>query len=376
MFDRRQVVLCAISAALAARFSRAFAEPQSAKAPSVSRIRLEDFGITGRNAEDVSDRLQAALNQLAATGGEILCPAGTVMAHDISLPNNATIKGCGINATTIKLSPRANAHLLQHSGYVQDSSFANLYLGIEDLTLNGNNAQNESGSLLVLRGYRSALTRVRFADAPEHGILYTDESRGGVANHNGLAENSIESCIFDKCRGAGLFAMEGGANRISDMFIRNSIFNGNGSSGFYQIDLQRSAGFQIVGNQMYGGALGDLRALGAGPLIVALNNFDGTTNGPTEGIVRQVLISAGGWETAAVYGNIFHTHARSLNGAREWHQLEIRAKDVGTISVTGNVFKSELLPNVKSIVILAPTPGKSLAMAGNAFSANSPPPEQ
>ena len=77
----------------------------------------------------------------------------------------------------------------------------------------------------------------------------------------------------------------------------------DGNAGYYQIDLQRSAGFHIVGNQMYAGKLGDLRAEKAGALMRG-NNFDGSSNEPINGNVRQVVIEAGGWGTCVISGKI------------------------------------------------------------------------
>ena len=120
------------------------------------------------------------------------------------------------------------------------------------------------------------------------------------------------------------------------MIIEND-FNGNGNAGYYQIDLQRSAGFHIVGNQMYAGKLGDLRAEKAGALIVRGNNFDGSSNEPINGNVRQVVIEAGGWGTCVISGNLFHNHATS---GENWTMLQINTSVSDSISVTRNVFNS------------------------------------
>lgn len=324
-----------------------------ARGISASRIDLADFGISGRSDGDVSASFQQAIDEAARQGGgTVSCPPGLIWAKGLVVPNNVTISGAGVGATTIKIPDGANSDLLRQSNYETNKSFANLYFGLRDLTLDGNNAENERGNLVVLRGYRGMLERVRFVRAAGHGVLYSEASSDGTLNQNGLAENAIRGCYFDACGGAGIYADNGAGNKIADMFIVNCVFNGNGSSGFYQIDLERSAGFHIKGNQMYRGHLGDIRALGAGALIIALNHFDGTQNQPVDGVVRQVYVQTGGWGNVVITGNLFNMHNALVNSTvKRWVQLVIDALVDSSIAVTGNSFYARSPIDVRTMLV-------------------------
>lgn len=314
-------------------------------------VRLTDFGITGRQEKDMSEAFQGAIDAAAKNGGGVVrCPPGVVWAKGLVVPNNITIEGAGIGASTIKLPDGADADLIQQSGYAQNKTFANLYFGLRDIALDGNKEKNKSGNLVVLRGYRGLLERVRLTRAAGHGVLYSEKSADGTLNLNGLAENVLRGCFVNECNGAGLFADNEKGNRIADMFVVDCVFHRNGSSGFYQIDLERAAGFHIKGNQMYRGHLGDIRALGAGAMMMALNHLDGTENIAVDATVRQVLIETAGWGNVVITGNLFHAHRKSDASVKRWHQLELVAHASTGIVVSGNSFTCDLDSGATAIV--------------------------
>ena len=360
----RRVFLARMSAAASATM----ALPALARSPGPAQafVPLTDFGVTGRNDGDMSKEIQAAIDEASGNGGGIVvCPPGQIWAKALVVPNNITIQGAGVGATTIKLPDGANADLIQQSGYAQNKTFANLYFALRDLTIDGNKTKNERGNLVVLRGYRGLVERVRFARAAGHGVLYSEPSADGTLNLNGLAENTIRGCIFDECNGAGLYARTGSGQRIADMFIVDNVFNGNGGAGNYQIDLERAAGFHIKGNQMYRGYLGDIRAKGAGALIVALNHLDGTDNNPVDGVLRQVVIETGGWGNVIVANNLFHAHRPADPSITSWHQLDVAAhSSAGTgVAITGNSFYATFAKGASAIVRRGPGADKIVASA-------------
>lgn len=343
-------------------------------APSVSDpVMLTGFDITGRQEKDVSEAFQAAIDAAGRNGGGVVrCPPGLIWAKKLVVPNNVTIEGAGVGATTIKLPDGADTDLIQQSSYAENKPFANLYFGLRDLALDGNKAKNAKGSLVVVRGWRGLLHRVRLSSAAEHGVLYSEKSAEGTLNLNGLAENALRGCYISECNGAGLFADNEQGNRIADMFVVDCVFHRNGTAGYYQIDLERAAGFHIKGNQMYRGHLGDIRALGAGAMIVALNHFDGTDNTPIEGIVKQVYIETRAWGNVVINGNLFHSHRRQSANARNWHCLEVQANSPGGVIISGNSFLSAFEPNATSIVRKGPAAG-SIVVNSNAYGGTSLP---
>ena len=335
---------------------------------------LRDFGVTGKDERDVSEAFQDAIDTAGRQGGgNGQCPAGLIWAKGLVVPNNITIQGAGVGATTIKLPDGANQDVIQQSGYAENKTFANLYFVLRDLAIDGNKTKNKTGNLVVLRGYRGLLERVRFARAAGHGVLYTEPSADGTLNLNGLAENAIRGCYFDDCDGAGIYARNGTGNRIADMFIVDSVFNGNGKADFYQIDLERAAGFHIKGNQMYRGYLGDIRALRAGALIIAFNHLDGTDNRAVGGIVKQVQVQLGGWGNIVIAGNLFHSHRQLDAEVKSWRQLDVYASKQSGVTIAGNSFVSEFQAGADSI-FLQGAGASAVSLSGNAYGEKSRPP--
>ena len=112
-------------------------------------LSLRDFGITGRNDNDVSQAFQEAIDAAANNGGGTLrCPSGLIWAKGLAVPDNITIEGAGVGATTLKLPDGANTDLIQQPCYTHQHPYAGLYFGLRDITLEGNKANNTKGSLV------------------------------------------------------------------------------------------------------------------------------------------------------------------------------------------------------------------------------------
>ena len=306
-----------------------------------------NYGVIPNSTADQSGGIQAALNAaLAAGGGIVSIPSGTIFAKGLSIGNTVCIEGAGLNASTLKLPNSANTYLLASSSYVNNLTFGNLYGCLRDVTLDGNNANNTSGSLFVLRGYRFTVERVQFQFSPLHGILYSEQSANGTLNTNGLAENWISRCFFTSNNGAGIFASNGANNQIADTYIQDSQFNGNGGAGYYQIDLQRGAGFAIRHNSTYGGVtgtLGEMRVLQGGVMVVSDNYFDTTGDQAASGTINAVTISDGGFGAITITNNVFSNQASGLGGAAGLTMLQIGNNTGNGISVTGNTFFSQTI---------------------------------
>ena len=105
--------------------------------------------------DDQSVGIQSALNQAGANGGGLVfLPSGTIYAKNLQIPYSVTLRGQGVDATTLKLPDGANTFILSSSTYAQNKTWANLYGGVENLTFHGNDDNNEFGSLLIIKGYR------------------------------------------------------------------------------------------------------------------------------------------------------------------------------------------------------------------------------
>lgn len=355
----------AIFSGLALLLVPAFASAQieAAKAP---------YNLKGNSTKDQSAILQAALNQAQKNGGDrVILPAGTIYARELALPNKVTLSGQGAGATVLMLPKDANTFLIASQTFAEDKPWSNLYGGIWDMTFDGNKEQNKTGSLLIIKTWRLMVRDCVFQNSPLHGILWTSLTRNGTLSKSGFAEVRVVNCSFDRNDGAGIYAESVKDGNLSDGMIYENNFNGNGSKGFYQVDLQRSAGFHVVGNQMYDGKFGDLRALQAGALLVRGNNFDGSSNSPVDGRVRQVVIRAGGWGSCVISANLFHNHAKE---GKAWTMLDITTDIDDGISVCGNVFRSEQIEATPFAI--SGRAKDSVVLCGNAVQKKSPMPDQ
>ena len=353
------------------------AGPPASERPPSSFVMLEDFGVIGSETRDVSSAVQSAIDTTAKNGGGVvMCPPGTFYVKKLVVPNNVCIQGAGIGATTLMLPNSANTDLLQQAGFAENKRFANMYFTLRDITLNGNKAKNKKGNLIVLRGYRGLLERVRLTQAAGHGILVSEKGKRNAPNLNGLAENAVRGCFFDQCDGAGIYAANHKGNRIADMFITDNVFNSNGRSGFYQIDLERSAGFHIKGNQMYRShSGGDLRALKAGALIVALNNFTGKLGEDRRDVSRQVYVETRGWGNAIINGNLFHALQNAEGPESTWHQLELDVQAGSSVIVSGNSFYSDSNAKVVRSISRLGAGKDAVIISGNTYGGASRSPE-
>ena len=335
--DKHRMVSILLALALCLAPTLAFAQIDVTKAP---------YNLLPKSTKDQSLAIQAALDQAGKNGGgRVVLPAGTIYAKGLSLPSKVTLSGQGIAATVLKLPKNANTFLMASQTFVNDKPWANVYGGVRDLTFDGNKQENNIGSLLIVKTWRLLVRDCAFKNSPLHGVMWSDFSRNNVMNKNHFAEVRVINCSFDSNDGAGIY---GKGPKIADGMIYENNFNNNGSKGFYQIDLERSAGFHVVGNQMYSGKFGDLRALGAGALLVRGNNFDGSSNTPVDGRVRQVVIKAGGWGSCVISANLFHNHTKEQ---RPWTMLDITTHAKDAISVSGNVFRSEQIEATPYTVI-------------------------
>ncbi|PWT83566.1 MAG: hypothetical protein C5B58_06335 [Acidobacteria bacterium] len=352
------------------------AEP--VKWSGASIIDAVSYGVIPGAQHDQSMALQAALDAAgSAGGGTVRLAPGSVYAHGLSLPAKVCIEGAGsLGATVLKLTNGSNTFLLASAAYVQDSPYSTLGGCLRNMTLDGNKANNPSGSLFILEAYRFSAEHVDFNNSAANGVLFIDESLHGVANVNNLAEVYFWHVAFDHNSGAGFYG-NSRHGRLSDGWITDSVVNANGTGQICNIHIERAAGFHITNNQTYAAPSCELYLAGTGATVINNNNFDGTANTATSGPVRTAQVILGGWGNATIVGNIFHTQAKGLGGASGWNLLEISGAPgfTGEIAFSGNSFHSVSIP-VEAISIPASPEqaGIRLLAGGNIFGSNSAPP--
>ena len=140
------------------------------------------YGAKIDGSTDDTTALAAAMSAAnSAGGGTVFVPTGTLIAQTITLYSNVHLLGAGIEATIIKLKNSTNADLLSAStGSISlSASFGSGSTGgihnwsIQNLTLDGNKANQSSGTSYPIRvyGYGYILQNLRVRNGYSGGIL-------------------------------------------------------------------------------------------------------------------------------------------------------------------------------------------------------------
>ena len=151
-------------------------------------VKDSTYGAVMDGSTDDTAALAAAMNAANnAGGGTVFVPAGTLITGNQTLYSNVHLLGAGIGATTIKLKNGANADLF--SAYTSSINLGGAFgagsttgissWSIQNMTLDGNRANQSSGTSYPLRfyGYGYILHNMRVINGYSGGILC--DWRGG-----------------------------------------------------------------------------------------------------------------------------------------------------------------------------------------------------
>ena len=107
-------------------------------------INLWEFGVDSSGNNDCAGKINDAIQQAANAGlGGVYLPPGTYRVDSpILLRDNIQLLGAGVQATIIKLGPTINNDVIQN----QDQSAGNNNIAIKNLRIDGNRANNTSGT--------------------------------------------------------------------------------------------------------------------------------------------------------------------------------------------------------------------------------------
>lgn len=121
-------------------------------------VKASPYNAVGDGVTNDTSAIQAALNSLATSGGNLYFPTGTYSAGNLQVPSNVRIFGAGMGATTIKFpasmavasnTSGADLATFLRFGFVnnQGGGTGNSNITIHDLSIDGNvsngNAVNE-----------------------------------------------------------------------------------------------------------------------------------------------------------------------------------------------------------------------------------------
>lgn len=157
-------------------------------------LNVKELGCKGDGIKDDAPCINNAISALGAKGGTVYFPPGIYnVGSTINLPvaTPIVIRGAGRDITRVKLKNGANTDVFRTAGFssytMTGSTDGNTRVFIEDLTIDGNKANNSSGYGVRLYGYFIGMTNVDVVNCKNDGIYtewYFDRVGGGGANYD------------------------------------------------------------------------------------------------------------------------------------------------------------------------------------------------
>lgn len=168
------------------------------------------FGVLpsfGDGVTDATAHIQAKIDAAAAAGGgDVKFPEGIFLTQTLTIKTGVRLLGSGISATTLKLKNNTNAALIETLDFaaltVGNTTGGPSRFSIENLTLDGNKANQSSGNGINIYGYYYAIRNVDLKNAKGIG-LYSQWSTTGLVNPD-PCEAYIEDLAVHECGGDGI----------------------------------------------------------------------------------------------------------------------------------------------------------------------------
>ena len=173
--------------------------------PSIQIQRWRDEGDIrgwGCKCDGVTDdtaNFQAAINENKLTGKPCRVPEGTTLVGRLTVYSKTTIQGVGQERSFLKLKNGTNAACIYSDG--ADALWGTQSLGgvdgtiIKNLTIDGNKANNATGSGIALYGFRIRVEGVNIINCGRNGMR-TEWADSG--NASGGMEGSFKNILIDK----------------------------------------------------------------------------------------------------------------------------------------------------------------------------------
>jgi hypothetical protein len=116
------------------------------------------YGAKGDGATDDATAINAAITAAAAAGGVVYFAPGTyIVGSTLTLKSKVRLEGAGIGVSVLKLKNAANTDVVKTSAY---GGAGTREFSVRALTIDGNKANNSSGSGLLLDGQHFAIEHV------------------------------------------------------------------------------------------------------------------------------------------------------------------------------------------------------------------------
>lgn len=211
--------------------------------PSGVFVSAEDFGAVGSG--DETSQIEDAISSLPAWGGTLLLKAMYTVSRTIVQKSNVTIRGEGLG-TGLRLGNNANCTLLESQSYAtlkggcklstKASQESPAGLRLFDLTLDGNKANNTSGSGVLWYASNVGIFNVVVKNCKQIGVKTEWSGASGPL----AGTDSMESCVsFLKVHDNGEYGLvHAGAH---DGIVENTFAWNNNKAGIW-VPEQNSSG--------------------------------------------------------------------------------------------------------------------------------------
>jgi len=199
---------------------------------------VKQYGALGDGSTDDTTAIAAAMSAASGSGGIVFFPPGIYVSGNQTLLAKVSLRGAGITATTLRLKAGANTDLLSaQTSSINLSATLNsgtagtlLTFAIEDMTLDGNKANQTSGTSYPLRfyGYNFILRDLEVLNGYTGGALIDWNGGSSLTSPSDNMESYIDTCKFHDNNGIGL-QLSG----PHDSRLHNVISFSNGSHNFH-----------------------------------------------------------------------------------------------------------------------------------------------
>lgn len=206
--------------------------------------------VTSLNWEAAAAALQLGINYLSSIGGGALsCKRGTYLIYDITLRQLVWIDGDGFGATIFFMPDGRDADMFKSDGFdslyptiashtdpsVPGGSTPDLTMGIwgfgiQGVTLDGNRANNSSGSGFKIYGWNYSLQNLRVHDFARDGLVTGWADAGGAPSWTDLMEARFTDLKIHHNGGRG-WSHNGPHDSVID---KVEVYENAGDVGFYE----------------------------------------------------------------------------------------------------------------------------------------------
>lgn len=257
----------------------------------------KNYGAIGDGVTDSTIGLQAALN----AGHDCFIPAGVyIISSSLTYPGNMKIKGAGDmdggTVIKVKTGTALTTPVLCSSAWFSNSATAGNPVEISDIKIDGNSATSGANAHgFVAMNFWSSFDRMTITNVAGAGFLFTASSQNGTHISNTCVEAKIRRIQVRTCGGHGISIVDSATPLTSctDGFIEDCLITG---AGIRAINVNRSAGWLIQGNHVYGSVTDAIKLDGCYATRVIGNYIDGFGSGGSSfiaGILMNILDGRG-----------------------------------------------------------------------------------